>query len=171
MLLFFIAGCSTSKQANNLDIQSQNEYALDGVELDENIESVKKRLKNELTIQNYRDISDLKECENAKNIIINNFLTNIDTDNNGVITSINTVNPKVIDANGVSVGQDEKVIKNLVPTAKSDKIFSGDDSLDFYEYKIQMKNKKGYYEYIVNNDKKIDSITISSNRYIACFED
>lgn len=72
-------------------------------------------------MQNYKDISNVKDCEKSKNLIINDNQTNIDVDERGMVTAINTTNPNAIDANGISVGENEKQLfklKNITKTKK-----------------------------------------------------
>lgn len=167
-LLPFIIGCDNN---SGIDNEIENYSKLQDVSLGENLDEVYKRFKKDnFIIQNYKDISDSKECENSKNIIFSNNMTNFDVNNNGILTEISTTNPNVVDANGIRVGNAEKIIQNLNKNIEPEKIFSGDDSVEFFKYKIQMKDKMGYFIYIVNN-KKIDSITISSVNHIPCYKD
>lgn len=72
-------------------------------------------------MQNYKDISNVKDCEKSKNLIINDNQTNVDVDKRGVVTAINTTNPNTIDVNGISVGENEKKLfklKNVTKTKK-----------------------------------------------------
>ena len=106
---------------------------------------LRERFKGDIIIQNYSDITDLKECQKRKNILVNNTLTSVDIDDYGVVTSIHTRDLKAVDANNISVGKLESSIKNLNSNIKSEKIFSGDDSVDVFVYKIPMKGNKGYF--------------------------
>jgi hypothetical protein len=170
MSLILLFGCSNS-QTNSSDVtkKNNNEYQLNGVQIGENLAALKEKFKNDIIIQNYSDISDLEECQNRKNILINKSLTSIDIDDNGVVTSINTRNLKTVDANNVSVGNLESSIKHLTYQIKPKKEFSGDESLEIYSYKIPMKEKKGFFIYSIDN-YKIDSITIESVKHISCYE-
>lgn len=168
---FLLSSCSIGSEANKSNYKSHNELELYSIQLGGNSESLKERFKEDMVVEYYKDISDLKECKYAENIFLDNYLIAVETDNNKIITSVGTTDQKLADYHGISVGQDEKVIKKLIPNAQSKKIYSGDDSIDFYEYKIQMENKQGYYSYVIDNFGKINSITIKSNDYIACIEE
>ncbi|MPW44248.1 hypothetical protein [Acinetobacter guerrae] len=170
MFLFILHGCSDGKKNSSDEAKNiNNEYELSGVKIGGNLEFLKENFKNDIIIQNYSDISDLKACENRKNILINNTLTSIDVDDQGIVTFINTRNSKAVDANNVSVGNLESSIKNLTYEIKSQKEFSGDDTQGIYSYKIPMKEKKGFFIYNIDN-KRIDSITIESIEHISCYE-
>ena len=110
----------------------------------------------------------MKECQNRKNILLNNGLTSVDVDNNGDITSINTRDLKTVDANDVSVGKLESSINSLPDLDNRQKVFTGDDSIEFHTYKIPMTVKKGYFLYSIDNNSKIDSITIANIKHISC---
>jgi hypothetical protein len=168
-LFLFIIGCTNDSY---VDDKIKNYSKLQDISLGESVDEVYKRFKKEnFIIQHYKDISDLKECKNSKNVIFSNNMSNFDVNNNGILTEISTTNPNVVDANGIRVGDSEKTLENLSKNTKPEKVFSGDDSLDFFKYKILMNDKKGYFFYIVDNNKRITSITVSSINHINCYED
>ena len=73
------------------------------------------------TLQSYKDISSIIGCENAKNIIIDNNETNLDISNKGFVMVINTTNPKVVDGNGISVGENVRKLSKLEAIDKTKK--------------------------------------------------
>lgn len=131
---------------------------------------MKKKYKGDILVQNYKDISNVVGCENSKNIIIDNNETNLDVNNKGFITAINTTNPRVIDTNGISVGQDSKKLLELKSINKLKKI-DNQEGDSYYEYKLVSQDSKFYYIYTTNQDDKIDSIGLFSKDYINCYED
>src|SRR5690606_13733711 len=119
----------------------------------DNLDALKSRFKGDIIIQKYSDITDLKECQNRKNILVNNTLTSVDVDNNEIVTSIHTRDVKAVDANNISIGKGEINVAKLNNNIKPKKVFSGDESLDLFLYKIPMKESKGYFIYNINNNK------------------
>lgn len=161
-------GCSNS-QTNSSDfnnIQSK-EIELNGIRIGDNLEKLKDRFKGDIIIQKYSDITELKECQNRKNILVNNTLTSVDVNNDGIVTSIHTRDEKIVDSNNISVGKTEINVTKLNTNVKPQKVFSGDDSLDLFLYKIPMKKSKGYFIYNIDNNK-IESISIESFDHISC---
>ena len=170
--ILLLCGCSNS-QTNSSDLNREKiqENELNGIKIGENLELLRKKFKSDIVIQNYSDISGLKECQNRKNVLVNNTLTSVDINDNGIVTSINTRDLPVIDANNMSVGKLEGSIKKLNSHIKPEKIFSGDDSLDSFVYRIPMKEGKGYFIYNIGNDSKIESISIESLEHVSCYEE
>jgi len=158
--ILLLCGCSNSHN-NLLDLNGNKnkESELNDIKIGDTLEVLRERFKGDIIIQNYSDITDLKECQKRKNILVNNTLTSVDIDDYGVVTSIHTRDLKAVDANNISVGKLE---------IKSEKIFSGDDSVDVFVYKIPMKGNKGYFIYNIGNESKIESISIESLDHISC---
>lgn len=167
--ILLLCGCSNSHN-NLLDLNGNKnkESELNDIKIGDTLEVLRERFKGDIIIQNYSDITDLKECQKRKNILVNNTLTSFDIDDYGVVTSIHTRDLKAVDANNISVGKLESSIKNLNSNIKSEKIFSGDDSVDVFVYKIPMKGNKGYFIYNIGNESKIESISIESLDHISC---
>lgn len=167
--IILLCGCSNS-QTNSFDLnKSKNkENELNDIKIGDNLEVLKRRFKQDIIIQNYSDITDSKECQNRRNILVNNTLTSVDIDDDGVVTSIHTRDLKIVDANNISVGKIESSITKLNSNIKPENFFSGYDSLDLLVYKIPMKENKGYFIYNIGNDSKIESISIESLDHISC---
>lgn len=118
VLILFFAGCA-EKEVHALSNSNLPSNQLDGVHLGDKFDDIFN--KNNIIVQNYKDISNVKDCEKSKNLIINDNQTNIDVDERGMVTAINTTNPNAIDANGISVGENEKQLfklKNITKTKK-----------------------------------------------------
>lgn len=166
--ILLCCGCSNS-QSNSSDLHSikSKENELNGIKIGDNLDALKSRFKGDIIIQKYSDITDLKECQNRKNILVNNTLTSVDVDNNEIVTSIHTRDVKAVDANNISIGKGEINVAKLNNNIKPKKVFSGDESLDLFLYKIPMKESKGYFVYNINNNK-IESISIESFDHISC---
>lgn len=167
--LILLVGCA-KKEVHALDKDSLDFHKLNGISLGSNLEDFEKKYKGDILVQNYKDISNVVGCENSKNIIIDNNETNLDVNNKGFITAINTTNPRVIDANGISVGQDSKKLLELKSINKLKKI-DNQEGGSYYEYKLVSQDSKFYYIYTTNQDDKIDSIGLFSKDYINCYED
>lgn len=129
-----------------------------------------KEYKNDIVVQNYKDISSVIGCENAKNIIIDNNETNLVVSSEGFITAINITNPKVVDANAISIGEDSRKLLELKSINKVKKIDNQKDG-SYYEYKLVSQDSKFYYIYAAGRDEKIDSIGLFSKDHINCYED
>lgn len=170
LFIFLIAGCEKN-EVYVLSDRNLISYQLNGISIGSKIEDFHKKFKEGIIVQNYRDISDIKECENAQNIIFDNNQTNIDVDKSGTITAINTTNPNVVDSNGIKIGQSEKNLLKLNSITKTKKIDNSEDSNYYYEYIITPTNSKVYYIYTTDDKKKIDSIGLFSKNHIACYED
>lgn len=166
--IVLFCGCSNS-QTNSSDLNQiqSKENELNSIRIGENLETLKGRFRGDIIIQKYSDITDLKECQNRKNILVNNTLTSVDVDKDGIVTSINTRDVKAVDANNINVGNTESNIIKLNTNIKPEKVFSGDDSLELFVYKIPMKENKGYFVYNIDNNK-IESISIESLEHIPC---
>lgn len=124
VLILFFAG-SAGKEVHALSNSNLAFNQLDGIHLGDKFDDVfkKNKNKNNIIVQNYKDISNVKDCEKSKNLIINDNQTNVDVDKRGVVTAINTTNPNTIDVNGISVGENEKKLfklKNITKTKKMD---------------------------------------------------
>ncbi|WP_396231794.1 hypothetical protein [Acinetobacter baumannii] len=118
VLILFFAGCA-EKEVHALSNSNLPSNQLDGVHLGDKFDDIFN--KNNIIVQNYKDISNVKDCEKSKNLIIKDNQTNIDVDERGMVTAINTTNPNAIDANGISVGENEKQLfklKNITKTKK-----------------------------------------------------
>lgn len=176
--LLLLCGCSNS-QSNSIDTNNKNqgvgvynkEDKLNNITIGDNLDYLKGKFEKDIIIQNFSDITDLKECQNNKNILVNNTLTSIDINGNGIVTSIHTRDSAVVDANDISVGKLEDSIKKLDNYIKPEKKISGDDSLSSLVYKIPMKNDKGYFIYSIGSNGKIESISIESLDHISCGEE
>ncbi|WP_252377834.1 hypothetical protein [Acinetobacter pittii] len=107
VLILFFAG-SAGKEVHALSNSNLAFNQLDGIHLGDKFDDVFKKNKNNIIVQNYKDISNVKDCEKSKNLIINDNQTNVDVDKRGVVTAINTTNHNTIDVNGISVGENEK---------------------------------------------------------------
>ena len=118
VLILFFAGCA-EKEVHALSNSNLPSNQLDGVHLGDKFDDIFN--KNNIIVQNYKDISNVKDCEKSKNLIIKDNKTNIDVDERGMVTAINTTNPNAIDANGISVRENEKQLfklKNITKTKK-----------------------------------------------------
>ncbi|MER8076056.1 hypothetical protein [Acinetobacter pittii] len=169
VLILFFAG-SAGKEVHALSNSNLAFNQLDGIYLGDKFDDVFKKNKNNIIVQNYKDISNVKDCEKSKNLIINDNQTNVDVDKRGVVTAINTTNPNTIDVNGISVGENEKKLfklKNVTKTKKMD----AEEGGSYYEYKILSQHSDSYYIYTANHQGKIDSIGLFSKDYISCYED
>ncbi|EPF6186444.1 hypothetical protein NYY74_09530 [Acinetobacter baumannii] len=167
VLILFFAGCA-EKEVHALSNSNLPSNQLDGVHLGDKFDDIFN--KNNIIVQNYKDISNVKDCEKSKNLIIKDNQTNIDVDERGMVTAINTTNPNAIDANGISVGENEKQLfklKNIIKTKKMD----AEEGGSYYEYKILSQHSNFYYIYTANHQGKIDSIGLFSKDYISCYED
>ena len=176
--VLLLCSCSNS-QSNSLDLNNKNqdslinnqENKLNNIRIGDNVEFLKKKFKKDIIFQNYSDITDMKECQNSKNILVNNTLTSIDINGNGIVTSIHTRDSMAVDANNISVGKLEGSINKLNSYIKPEKKISGDDSIYLLVYKIPMKDNKGFFIYSIGDDGKIESISIESVDHISCGED
>ncbi|PKF34300.1 hypothetical protein CW311_07385 [Acinetobacter proteolyticus] len=167
--LILLVGCAKN-EVHIVGKDSLNFNKLNGISLGSNLEDILKKYKNDIVVQNYKDISGVIGCENAKNIIIDNNETNLDVSSEGFITAINTTNPKVVDANGISIGADSRKLLELKSINKVKKIDNQEDG-SYYEYKLVPQDSKFYYVYTAGQDEKIDSIGLFSKDHINCYED
>lgn len=167
--LILLVGCAKN-EVHTVAKDSLNFNKLNGISIGGNLEDVLKKYKDDIIVQNYKDISSIPGCENAKNIIIDNNETNLDVSNKGFVTAINTTNPKVIDENGISVGQDLKKLLELKSINKVNKI-DNQEGGSYYEYKLVSQDSEFYYIYSTSKDDKVDSIGLFSKDYINCYED
>lgn len=170
LFLFLVVGCNKN-ETHVLSDRNLASYQLNGISIGNKLEDVYTKFKENIVVQNYKDISDVKECENAKNIIIDNNQTNIDVDESGIITAINTTNPNIVDSNGAKIGQSEKELLKLNSIIKKNKLNNGEDGGYYYEYIVTPTNSKVYYVYTTDDEKKIDYIGLFSKAHIACYED
>ncbi|MEN3980228.1 hypothetical protein JZ784_15295 [Acinetobacter sp. CWB-B33] len=167
--ILFLCGCFNGyNNLSDLNGNKNKENELNYIKIGDNLEILMERFKGDIIIQNYSDITDLKECQNRKNILVNNTLTSADIDDYGVVTSIHTRDLKVVDANNISVGKLGNSIKKLNRNIKPERFSSGDDSIDLFVYKIPMKENEGYFIYNIGNGSKIESISIESLDHISC---
>ncbi|GAA5630669.1 hypothetical protein Acal02_01277 [Acinetobacter calcoaceticus] len=167
--LILLVGCAKT-EVHALGKDNLNFNKLNGITLGSSLEDILKKYKDDIVVQNYKDISSIIGCENAKNIIIDNNETSLDINNKGFVTAINTTNPKVVDGNGISVGENVRKLSKLEAIDKTKKI-DNQEGEAYYEYKLAPQDSKFYYIYTVGQDEKVESIGLFSNDHIDCYED
>ena len=119
--VILLVGCAKI-EFNVLGKDNLNLNKLNGITLGSSLEDILEKYKDYIVVQNYKDISIIIGCENEKNIIIDNNETNLDISGKDFVTVINTTNPKVVDGNEISVGENVRKLSKLEDIDKKENI-------------------------------------------------